>query len=104
MLKTLDVPTSNISKLKKDPTELFEEAEKAKSGVYIFNRNTPSGIVMSIKDYEKMVHKVEELQEKLFDAEVALRLKNNTKIYSDEEVRGKVVDNDNSIDQDDGWE
>lgn len=71
MLKTLDVQTSNISELKKSLSTLFDQA---KSGIYIFNRNTPSGIVMSVRDYENMVHEIEQLQEKLYDLEVAERI------------------------------
>lgn len=104
MLRTLDVQTSNISKLKKSPSTLFDQAKKAKSGIYIFNRNTPSGIVMSVHDYENMVHEIEKLQEKLYDFEVAERIKNNTKLYSDEEVRGLSSDENVELDENDGWE
>lgn len=105
MLKTLDVPTSNISKLKQSPSKIFEEAEKAKSGVYIFNRNTPSGVVMSVVDYEKMVKTIDNLQEQIFQAEIAERLKQPGKIYTDEEVRGtKAAKNEVIIDDNDGWE
>lgn len=101
MLKTLDVQTSNISELKKSLSTLFDQA---KSGIYIFNRNTPSGIVMSVRDYENMVHKIEQLQEKIYDLEVAERIKNNTKLYSDEEVRGVSPDGNIELDENDGWE
>lgn len=104
MFRILDVPTSNISELKKDPTSLFEKAKKAKSGVYIFNRNTPAGIVMSISDYENMVREIDSLQEKLFDAEAAVRLKTNSKVYTDEEVRGAAAHDDTPLDENDGWE
>lgn len=105
MLKTLDVPTSNISKLKESPTQLFKEAAKAESGIYIFNRNTPSGVVMSVHDYEKMVKEINELQEQLFDAEAAARLKHDSKVYSDKEVRGdEAASGDVYLDDNDGWE
>lgn len=104
VLKTLDVPTSNISKLKKSPSALFDQAEKAKSGIYIFNRNTPSGIVMSVKDYENMVHEIEQLQDKIYDLEVVDRIKNNSKLYSDEEVRGASSHRKIELDDNDGWE
>lgn len=105
MLKTLDVPTSNISDLKKSPRALFERAKKAKSGIYIFNRNTPSGIVMSVVDYERMVKKINQLEDKLYDLEVADRIRNNTKLYTDKEVRGSAAKNEDiKIDEDDGWE
>lgn len=105
MLKTLDVPTSNISALKKSPAKIFAEAKKAKSGVYVFNRDTPAGIVMDVDDYEHMVHLINELEEKLFDAEAADRLKTNDKLYTDQEVRGAKASGDYvDLDDDDGWE
>lgn len=105
MLKTLDVPTSNISKLKESPTQLFKEAAKAQSGIYIFNRNTPSGVVMSVHDYEKMVKEIDALQEQLFDAEAAARLKHPGKIYTDKEVRGDdAATGEVYLDDNDGWE
>lgn len=109
MLKVLDVPTNNISNLKKSPTDLFKQAAKAKSGVYIFNRNTPSGVVMSVNDYENMVHKINDLEEKLFDAEVDAHaidnIKSSTRTYSDEEVRGdNAAKGTIKLDDDDGWE
>lgn len=105
MLKTIDAPISSISKLKKSPTKLFDEAKKVKSGIYIFNRDTPSGVVMSVHDYENMVHKIDQLREELLDMEAANRLKTNKKTYSDHEVRGKKADNSEiSLDDNDGWE
>ncbi|MCI1290181.1 MAG: type II toxin-antitoxin system Phd/YefM family antitoxin [Lactobacillus sp.] len=105
MLKILDVPTSNISALKKSPTKIFAKAKKAKSGVYVFNRDTPAGIVMDVDDYEHMVRLIDELEEKLFDAEAADRLQTNDKLYSDQEVRGvKARNKQVDLDDDDGWE
>jgi hypothetical protein len=45
-----------------------------------------------------------ELEEKLFDAEAAKRLKTNSKVYSDKEVRGKAADDNSPLDPNDGWE
>lgn len=106
MLKTLNVPTSNISKLKENPTKLFEDAKKEKTGIYVFNRNTPAGIVLSVEDYEDMVHRLDNLEEELLDKEVQLRLKNNTKLFSDEDVRGhqKASQQTVTLDDEDGWE
>lgn len=104
MLKILNVPTSNISTLKKSPTDLFKKAEKEKTGIYIFNRNTPEGVVMSVKDYENAVQRINNLQEELENLEIANRLKTNKKLYSDEEVRGDKADKNIELDENDGWE
>lgn len=59
---------------------------------------------MDAKNYEKMVHELRSLREKLFDQKAAIRLKENDKVYSDEEVRGKFSQNKNiTLDEDDGW-
>lgn len=110
MLKTLDVPHSNLTDLKKSPTDLFNKAKEAKSGVYIFNRNTPAGVVMSVDDYENMVKKVNELKDELLDAQVEAqavkRLATSTITHSDAEVRGEAKANEKTaiLDDDDGWE
>lgn len=110
MLKTLNVPTSNISTLKKNPTKIFDNARNEKTGVYIFNRNTPAGIVMSVNDYENMVKKINQLEDKILDLQVeenaAQRVQNYDGIrFSDEEVRGKeLAHRIPTIDENDGWE
>lgn len=106
MLKTLDVPTTSISDFKKNPGTLFKEAEDQGTGVYVLNRNTPAGIVMSVKDYEAMVKKLDQLEDLLVEKNAASRLANDSgEYYSDEEVRGKNKANASvEIDENDGWE
>lgn len=107
MLKTLDVPTTSISELKKDPRSLFKEAADQGTGVYVLNRNTPSGIVMSVEDYEMMVKRLDQLEDMFLEKEVTTRLAHDTGEYIDDEtVRGKTKANTETveIDENDGWE
>lgn len=107
MLKTLDVPTTSISELKKNPRSLFKTAADKGTGVYVLNRNTPSGIVMSVTDYEEMVKRLDQLEDLFLEKEVAERLANDKgKYFTDEEVRGKDIANAQKleIDENDGWE
>lgn len=110
MLRTLNVPHSSLTSLKKSPTDLFSKAKKAKSGLYIFNRNTPAGVVMSVEDYENMVKKMNELEDQLLDAEIdgqavkRLAAPSST-LYSDTDVRGAVANSKTILlDDNDGWE
>lgn len=104
-MKTLDVPTTNISELKKSPTKAFETARRSKTGVYVFNRDTPAGVVLSVNDYEKLVKENNRLQDKLSKLEIERRVKEkDPKLYTDKAVRGNVATKDSKIDEDDGWE
>lgn len=42
-------------KLKKTPTKVFDNAKGQETGAYVFNRNTPARIVMSVEDYENIL-------------------------------------------------
>jgi len=111
-MQTMNVPISNITDLKKSPKKLFDEAGDKKTGVYVFNRDQPAGVVLAVADYEKLVNQNEELQEKLFEMEqdylVSQRLLKQaqapTSLVDDKTVRGSVADEDPVVDENDGWE
>ena len=104
-MKTLNVPTSNISALKKSPKSVFEKAEMAGTGVYVFNRDTPVGVVLSINDYETLVKENEQLQNRLVELEATNRLNTSHKLLSDSEVRGAAKANAiPKLDPNDGWD
>ena len=44
-LRKLDVPTSSITEVKKSPMDVFAQARKAETGVYIFNREKIAGVM-----------------------------------------------------------
>jgi len=111
-MQTMKVPFSNITELKKSPTKLFEEAKSRKTGVYVFNRDQPAGVVLAVADYEELVNQNEELQDRLFELEqdyvVSQRLikqeKENKPLMADKTVRGPAADDVPTIDENDGWE
>ncbi len=73
-MKTLNVPTTNMTTLKKSPAKAFEEARNKRTGLYVFNRDTPVGVVLSVEDYERLVNDNNALQNKLYDLEIQKRL------------------------------
>lgn len=103
--KLPSVPTSNIDSLKESPMSVFELATKKQTGVYIFDHNTPSGVVMSVDDYEKMVSENERLLNEITELKASIRLNNATPdLVSDHKVRGKKALEEPTVDEDDGWE
>lgn len=108
-MKALDVPVVNMTNLKKSPASVIKQAEKAKNGVYIFNRDTPTAVIMTPEDYEKLIKKIDLLEDKLLDAEVEKSALERIqqpkhKSYSEEEVLGPHGLDDVELDEDDGWE
>jgi PHD/YefM family antitoxin component YafN of YafNO toxin-antitoxin module len=104
-MKTLAVPTANITDVKKSPGKVFELAAKNDNGVYIFNRGRVAGVMLTREQYENLSNSIEMLKEKLFDAEVAARIANtDMKTFSDAEVRGGSCMNNQLIDELDGWQ
>lgn len=59
--------------------------------------------LLAINKITKKLKEIDYQQEDI-DIEAANRIKTDTKLYSDEEVRGKAATNPVSIDPDDGWE
>ena len=104
MLKN-DVPTSDITVLKDSPTSVFKRAAKAQTGVYILDHNVPSGVVMSVDDYEKMVDENERMLDEITELKATIRLNNAVpELVSDHQVRGEKALREPVIDEDDGWE
>ncbi|WP_265457098.1 type II toxin-antitoxin system Phd/YefM family antitoxin [Enterococcus sp. HY326] len=61
-LKKLEVPTSSITEVKRSPMEVFEQARKEGTGVYIFNREKVAGVMVTKDQYEKLVEELEALK------------------------------------------
>jgi len=103
-MRTLNVPTSDMTEIKRSAKTVFKKAEDEKTGVYVFNRNKPAGVVLSVTEYENMVHRLDQLQEELINKEAEKRLNESHQLYSDFEVRGEVANQIPEIDENDGWE
>ncbi|AYM02030.1 type II toxin-antitoxin system Phd/YefM family antitoxin [Levilactobacillus yiduensis] len=110
-MRTMNVPFSNITDLKKSPAKLFARAAAKQTGVYIFNRDQPAGVVLDVADYEALVNQNEALQDRVFELEqdylVAQRLQHQEReqasLVDDRTVRGSAADEAPHLDENDGW-
>lgn len=61
-------------------------------------------VVIDMDSYEKLLSKLDELEEKVFDIEVIKRLsEGNRDFHCDCEVRGEIANQRPEIDENDGW-
>ena len=65
-LRKLDVPTSSITEVKKSPMDVFAQARKAETGVYIFNREKIAGVMLTKEQYEALVEELNTLRDTLY--------------------------------------
>lgn len=78
-LKKLEVPTSSITEVKRSPMDVFDQARKAKTGVYIFNREKVAGVMLTQEQYETLLQELEALRnaavnETLYTMETSKRM------------------------------
>jgi hypothetical protein len=105
MMHTLDVPTASITDVKKSPARIFSRAAEAGNAVYVFNRGTVSGVMLTQEQFEGFVRHIEALEDRLAESEAALRIADTaTRTYTDAEVRGKRFDSPPCLDANDGWQ
>lgn len=104
-MQILAVPTASFTDVKKSPGSVFNLAAETNNAVYVFNRGSVSGVILTKDQYESLQARIDELEELLLDAEVARRLSaTDVSIYSDASVRGKVSQLSCDLDKNDGWE
>jgi PHD/YefM family antitoxin component YafN of YafNO toxin-antitoxin module len=95
--------TVSIADVKKSPAKVFELAGRNKNAVYVSNRATVAGVMLTKSQYEDMQAQIESLQDILADTIVIKRLQEEpSKRYTDSEVRGDHAVS--AIDETDGWE
>ena len=46
-MRTLDIPTTSISDVKRSPMEAFQRADCEAAGVYVFNREKVAGVMLT---------------------------------------------------------
>jgi PHD/YefM family antitoxin component YafN of YafNO toxin-antitoxin module len=98
-----DMPTVSITDVKKSPVEIFELASRNKNAVYVSNRASVAGVMLTKSQYEDMQAQIETLQDILTDTIAIKRLQEKAgKRYTDAEVRGACAIA--AIDENDGWE
>jgi DNA-damage-inducible protein J len=82
-----DVPTASITDVKKSPARVFDLAAEEQNAVYVFNRGSVSGVMLTQGQFEGFVRRIEELEDRLLDAEAARRLADTSiRTYTDAEV------------------
>ncbi|MFS0936362.1 type II toxin-antitoxin system Phd/YefM family antitoxin [Enterococcus casseliflavus] len=86
MANTLGILT--VTDLKKSPKSIFAESKSRKEAVVIYNNNVAEGVVMDVNTFNNIENEIELLNEKIFDLETFIRLQDNEKLWTDEEVRG----------------
>ena len=90
---------------------IFKEADETNNGVYLFNRGSVAGVMLTQEQYESVNEEIEKLNveiEVLYDQIDELVVKEriadtNVKTYSVEETTGVNLD-DIEFDENDGWE
>jgi PHD/YefM family antitoxin component YafN of YafNO toxin-antitoxin module len=103
-MQSLNVSTASISEVKMSPVKIFKIAESTENGVYIFNRGTVAGVMLTREQYERLTDGIEALTDRLIELEAAKRiLSTELKTYTDEKVRNVKSDDVFPIDLDDGW-
>ena len=98
-MQTLNVPTVSFTDVKKSPGSIFSLAKETDNAVYVFNRGQVAGVILTKEQYEFLHSRIEELEDRLLDTEVARRLSDNdNKTFSDMAVRGKARLTSNDLD------
>lgn len=94
--KKLEVPTSSITEVKKSPMDVFQQARKEKTGVYIFNREKIAGVMLTQELYESLVKELDDLRAKKEEISVTSLPEATSQARSDELlelVKTKIVPN-----------
>src|SRR5690625_7916821 len=101
-----NIAKGSITDVKKSPMKIFEKSEELKQGIYIINKNNVAGVMVSQKIYESLLNRLEELEEKVCEAEAARRIAMYEKrekpvTYSLDEMGIDLSDVE--YDETDGW-
>jgi hypothetical protein len=104
-MEALNVPTATISEVKISPGKIFKTAEKSNNGVYVFNRGSVVGVMLTREQYEQLTGAIEALTDRLSELEAEKRIATGgLKKYSDAKVRGDHVHGHETVDLNDGWD
>lgn len=69
-----NIAKGSITDVKKSPVKIFQKSEELKQGIYIINKNDVAGVMVTQEIYENLLNRLEELEEKIFEAEAARRI------------------------------
>lgn len=102
-----NIAKGSIIDVKKSPMEILKKSKELKQGIYILNRNDVAGVMVNQEQYESLLNRIEELEERAFETEAARRLavhdaQETPKNYSLKELNIDLSDVE--YDEKDGWE
>lgn len=90
-MKTLDVKTKSVTEVKREFSKIVTEANVTGEPTFVFNHNKPEAVILSHDAYENLVKKIEELEKRLFYAQLNARVN---------EGPGKLIPADEVIESD----
>ncbi len=97
-LKKLEVPTSSISEVKRSPMDVFDQARKAETGVYIFNREKVAGVMLTQEQYETLLQELADLRQKA-NEEVQAPIESNELLGNYTDQTAAVVSTSDGLDE-----
>lgn len=97
-LKKLEVPTSSITEVKRSPMDVFDQARKAETGVYIFNREKVAGVMLTQEQYETLLQELADLRQKA-NEEVQAPIESNELLGSYTDQTAAVVSTSDGLDE-----
>ncbi len=97
-LKKLEVPTSSITEVKRSPMDVFDQARKAETGVYIFNREKVAGVMLTQEQYETLLQELADLRQKA-NEEVQAPIESNELLGNYTDQTAAVVSTSDGLDE-----
>ena len=97
-LKKLEVPTSSITEVKRSPMDVFDQARKAETGVYIFNREKVAGVMLTQEQYETLLQELADLRQKA-NEEVQAPIESNELLGNYVDQTAAVVSTSDGLDE-----
>lgn len=97
-LKKLEVPTSSITEVKRSPMDVFDQARKAETGVYIFNREKVAGVMLTQEQYETLLQELADLRQKA-NEEVQAPIESNELLGDYTDQTAAVVSTSDGLDE-----
>ncbi len=97
-LKKLEVPTSSITEVKRSPMDVFDQARKAETGVYIFNREKVAGVMLTQEQYETLLQELADLRQKA-NEEVQAPIESNELLGNYTDQTAAVVSTSEGLDE-----
>lgn len=67
-MTVLNTPLISVSELKKSPTKAFQRAKWNQTGVFVIKHDQMLGVLLSLRDYDKIMKEIDELRWKVYNA------------------------------------